>query len=99
MMSLASPGSRDQGHYGRRIRLDQSRLRFTKQYGKRQGARDWSTLTRRARHPLYRRGALSVGPHQMGLSARPGRLAGSVLSDHIVASCLGKGVRKLMPRV
>ena len=98
-LSLASPLPSVRGHLGKRIPLDWSRLRFPKQYGKRQGAPDWSTLTGKARHPSYRRGIISVRPHQMVLSARPGRHTGSVLSDHLVATCQGKGARKLTPRV
>ena len=92
-LSLAAPRPRDRGHYGRRIHLDPSLLRSPKHYGKRQGPPDWPTMTGKARHPPYRRGAFGVRPHQMVLSARPGRCAGSVLPDHLVAARQGEGAR------
>ena len=96
-LSLASTGPRDRGHFGRRIRLDRSRLRFPKHYKKRQGAPDGSTLTGRARHPPYRRGAFVVRLHQCIISTA--RAAWGVRSsDHHVTTRLGKGARKLAPR-
>ena len=95
-LSLVAPGPPDRGHYGRRVRLDRSGN--PERYGQRQGASDWSTLAERARHPPYRRGASGVRPNQMVLSARSGRRAESVLSDHLVATRLAKGARKLAPQ-
>ena len=56
-----------------------------------QEAPDQSILTRWARHPSCRRGALWMGPPKVVLSARYGRCARSVLSDHLDASRPGMG--------
>ena len=39
-----------------------------------------------------------MGPHQMVWPARPGRCAGFVLLDHLVAVRQGGGARKLAPK-
>ena len=87
-LPLALPGPCHRGRGGRCIRLNRPCLRSPRHFGEGQGAPDRSTLTGWARHPPRRREAFEVGPQKMVLSARPGRYAGSVASDHLVVARL-----------